>query len=276
LSGKSATPKMKKTYIALLTIGTTALTLNTHANVLFEEGFNYTPGSDLGGSVNPGSGYAWESGNSGLTIGSGNLTYSGLQNIAGNELSVAWGSSGSATNGFANVTSGSVYYSFLLDVTTLPGANDYLTALNPGNGAKPAPNGSTDAIDAYIYSNGDIGLRTAGDAAVTDSTALTLDTTYLVVLEYNFTTTTASLYLDPTIGDAQPGATLSLTGNGSVTSISDVGFKSQATTGDFTVGNLIVGTDWSDVTPEATPEPSPLALAGLGLAAFGFISRMRR
>jgi hypothetical protein len=248
---------------------------HARASLLFSDNFNYpTPGS-LGGNVNPGSGDAWESGNSGLTITSGNLTYPSLENSGGNTLSVAWGSSGSATNGFANVTSGSVYYSFLLDMTTLPGANDYLTALNPGNGAHPSPNGSTDAIDAYIFSNGDIGLRTAGESMISGAT-LSLNTTYLVVLEYNFSTATASLYLDPTIGDGQPAASLTLAGNDSVTSISDVGFKSQATTGDFLVGNVLIGTTWQDVTPEATPEPSTLALAGLGMIGFGFVRRMRR
>jgi hypothetical protein len=96
----------------------------------------------------------------------------------------------------------------------------------------------------------------------------------MVVLEYNFATTTASLFLDPTLGASQPTATLTLAGSGSVTAIDNVGFKAQATTGDFLVDNLIVGTTWADVTPVATPEPSTFALAGLGL--LGLVTRFRR
>ena len=266
---------MKANYIARFAIATGVIFSGVHANatLLFQEGFDYTSGS-LGGNVNPGSGLAWEPGNSGLTIGSSSLSYSGLQTLSGNELSVAWGSSGSATNSFSNVTSGQIYYSFLLNVTTVAGANDYLTALNPG---AAAPGGSSDAIDCYLYSNGKLGLRTAGESTVTTSTALSLDTTYMVVLEYNFATTTASLYLDPTIGDSQPTATLTLAGSGTVSSIDDVGFKSQSTTGDFDVGNLLIGTTWADVTPEAdaTPEPGTLSLLGAGAGLLTLIQCRR-
>ena len=249
-------------------------TQNASADVLFSDGFNYTAPGTLGGKVNPGSGYTWGSGNSGMTIANANLTYPGLQDLGGNELSIAWGSSGSITNGYANVTSGQIYYSFLLDVTTYSGGNNYLTALNPGT---TTPGGSGDAINAYMYSNGDIGLRTAGKSTATYSTALSLNTTYLVVLEYDFSTTNASLYLDPTPGDSQPTPTVSIAGSGTVTSIDNLGFKSQSATGDFLIDNVIIGTSWADVTPLAvTPEPSTLALVGLGALGLGALRRMRR
>jgi hypothetical protein len=244
---------------------------NVQATVLFQEGFNYTAGSSLGGSVNPGNSTAWNGGNAGLNIGSGNLTYPNLPDQGGNDLSISNATAGTSINTFANTTSGQIYYSFLLDVTTVDGANDYITALNPGS---TVPGGGTDAINCYLYSNGKIGLRTAGEATVTSASALSLNTTYMVVLEYNFATTTASLFLDPTLGASQPTATLTLAGSGSVTAIDNVGFKAQATTGDFLVDNLIVGTTWADVTPVATPEPSTFALAGLGL--LGLVTRFRR
>lgn len=59
-----------------------------------------------------------------------------------------------------------------------------------------------------------------------------------------------------------------------MTAIDDVGFKAQATTGDFLVDNLLIGTTWADVTP--VPEPSTLALAGLGMLGLAFARRMRR
>jgi hypothetical protein len=128
-------------------------------------------------------------------------------------------------------------------------------------------------------SAGDIGLRTDGISAihVANAQAMALNTTYLVVVQYDFATTTANLWLDPIIGGSAPTPSLTLAGNGSVTAIDDVGFKSQATTGDFNIANLLVGTTWASVTPEvtATPEPSTFALASLGLA-LPLLARFRR
>jgi hypothetical protein len=106
-----------------------------------------------------------------------------------------------------------------------------------------------------------------------------LDTTYLVVAEYTFGGLgSASLYLDPVAGAGQPTAAVTLAGNGTVTSIADVGFKAQTTptTGTSLIDNLIIGTTWADVTPTASPEPSTLALAGLGLLAAAGVRRLRR
>ena len=74
-----------------------------------------------------------------------------------------WGvSAGSVINTYANQTSGSIYYSFLLNTTTAPSASQYLTSLNPGTGA---PNGSSDAlqIDAAPNAGGyQVGIADGG------------------------------------------------------------------------------------------------------------------
>lgn len=259
----------------LLVIGASCfLFQSVQASTLFTEGFDYSTPGNLGGNVNPGSGYTWGPGNNNLTIGSGNLTYPGIADLGGNELSVNWGSAGSVTNGFANVTSGTIFYSFLLDVTTAPSGNNYLTSLNPGTST---PNGSSDALTMYfatITGGGGyrLGVRTAGASTVNtpSGSPFSLGTTYLVVLEYDFSSSIASLYLNPTPGDPMPAATVFATGNGSVTGIDDVGFKSQSGTGAMLVDNLRIGTTWNDVVPE------PTSIALFGLAAVGLIVRHRR
>ena len=250
---------------------------NAQADLLFSDGFNYNTGA-LGGNVNPGTGNTWGPGGANLTIASGNLTYSGLQDQGGNELSVVNGAAGTATNGFAAVTSGTIYYSFLLDCTAAPGGNSYLTSLNPGTSV---PNGGSDALSVYIYSNTTgyrLGLRTGGASTVTTSSSspLSVGTTYFVVAEYDFGATLASLWLDPTAGAAQPTATLTLAPTTAPTSIDNVGFKSQSTAGaSYLVDNLYIGTTWEDVTP-AVPEPSTFVLGGLGMLGLAFIRRFRR
>jgi hypothetical protein len=48
--------------------------------------------------------------------------------------------------------------------------------------------------------------------------------------------------------------------------VDDIGFKIQSTTatGNFDIGNVLVATDWADVTPAAVPEPNTFALLGAG------------
>src|ERR1700689_1011804 len=67
------------------------------ANVLFSEGFNYTSGADLGGQINPDNSTAWSGGNPVLAIGSGNLTYPGLQDLGGNDFTYPSGTSSSTS-----------------------------------------------------------------------------------------------------------------------------------------------------------------------------------
>ena len=260
-----------KNYVGCLLVGSLSCLLlqSAHATLLFSEPFGQTPGA-LGGAVNTGNSTAWAGGNNGLNIVSGNLTYSGLADQGGNELSITNGSAGSSINTFANQTTGQVYYSFLFDPIVVDGGNNYFTALNPGTSA---PNGGSDAIDAYSYPSGKIYLR-ANPASATAGTgaALTIGTTYLIVEEIDLDAKTASLWIDPTPGAGAPTATATLSGI-TATAVDDIGFKAATGTGSYLVDNLLIGTTWADVTPAAVPEPSTVTLA---LAGLGFMLGMLR
>ncbi len=249
---------------------------SAHAQLLFSEAFNYTSGSDLGGNLNPSSGNTWSGANADLAIGSTQLTYPGLQEAAGNDLidlNNGSGANSTYNNYTTAVTSGSTYYSFLINCTTLPTGNSYLTSLNP---AGTAPNGNGDDLAIYVGTLGSgwkIGVRTGNKAsgAIYDTAdTLATGTTYFVVAELTLgSTSVANLYLDPLPGGSQPGtpsATQSTTE--ALTSVGDVGFKSNSGTtvgGVEDFGDLLIAQDWADVTPAAVPEPDTLALLGGGM-----------
>ncbi len=248
-----------------------------YASVLFQDGFDYTSGGILGGNG------GWSgSSSTAFTIGSANLTYPNLTDLGGNDVGVTSGSSTSITNIFdAGISSGSVYFSFLISSTTLPtSGNAYLVSLNP---ATAKPNGGSDALAVYSEFNGagySLGIRTSGGgSAVFDSAdVLSANTTYLAVVQYDMSisgSATANLYLNPVPGGSQPGIAAATVTTATPLSIGDVGIKAQSATtfGNYTLDNFIIGTTWDDVVAPI-PEPTTLALAGLGL--LGLALRLRR
>jgi hypothetical protein len=259
----------------LLVVGVSCLLISSaQATLLFSEGFDYTSGTGLSGSG------PWSSGgnSAALAIGAGNLTYPGLLDLGGNELIINNGTATSSVATFTSQTSGKVYYSFLFNAAAVNSANSYFTAMNNAStGSSGAPNGSSDVIDAYYYTNGKMYLRAnALSATAGTGTALTLNQTYLIVEMYDIDNKTASLWINPTPGDPEPATTAFLSGT-TGTSIDRVGFKAQSSAGGpYTIDTLRVGTTWEDVTPAVVPEPSTIALAAAGIGLmFGLIRRRR-
>jgi hypothetical protein len=279
--------------LSLIAVGVTCLLFQNAQAQLLQEGFGYTVGSYLGNDS------PWQGDvTNRLSITSGNLTYSSggyqLTDLGSQQLYYNGAGVGAAfarvdTNTFSasGITSGSLYYSFLIECTTLSGGNNYITSITPGN----APSGNSDPLTIYAGTTGTgwkIGLRHSGvtTGATYAGTTLALNTIYLVVAQYQFVAGSANdivnLYLNPVPGGTQPVTPDASQSTGTApvdaTSLNDIAFRIGQTTtgGNYIIDNLLVGTSWGDVTP-VVPEPASMALLGFGLLgmAMGY-RRMRR
>lgn len=109
---------------------------SAQATLWMSDGFGYTAGGNLAASGNS----PWTSSSGQIQVAAGSLTLttpSGFADVSGNNkvntLGTGGGSSYAPFNGGTAITSGSVYYSFLMQVTTLPGSSAvYVTGLLDG------------------------------------------------------------------------------------------------------------------------------------------------
>jgi pectate lyase len=224
------------------------------AALLIEDAItNAAAGSNLG-SVAP-----WSNSSSQVKVAGGNLTFAGLLSPTntGNLANLLGTAGGSSARSFAAspVTSGSVYFSFLIQTVGAPGTSGYLTGLLPGGTTSPA--GSSDALAVYFSASGNgylLGIhKGSGGSTVNAATVLTTNVTQFVVVKYTFGAgtgdDTVSLYLNPVPGSAEPVADASQAGGTDAASLQNIYLKSSSGYGAWNFDTLRVGTTWADVTP---------------------------
>ena len=230
---------------------------NANAQLLFYDGLNYTVGQGLETQS------GWTSVNSGdaLTVSAGRLSNANLPASVGNKV-IFDGTGIDAARVFAQQTSGTVYFSFLLNVTALGSLNaggGYFTAFNEGTGTNY---GGTVwlRLDGAGY---DIGLERRTDEAIPVWTSGTtpLNTTVLVVVSYQIVSGTLNdvvkLWVNPVTGGTEPTQTLTVTGGASNPDLANVNRillrQDSATETPFIqMDEFRVGTTWASVTPAGT------------------------
>jgi hypothetical protein len=260
---------------------------------------SYTEAERLGGTSSVGT---WAIGNSPGTgsaeiHASAALTYPGL-NPPGNAsgkgiLSTGIPSSGrdrgvsivpTETLGATNPT---LYASFLMNIQAAPVTNSRLLA---GFRSDPGSGGFTPRLGVTLTPNLELALNhnsltpTSGN-----SSALSLNTTYLVVMGINWNggnlnDDEVSLWINPTSlgGPTPPAADLTSSLGGDGLANPDFGgfyfilrsVAAQNGGGTYFFDEARVGRSWADVTPSAAiPEPASLFL--LGIAGLAFLLRRR-
>ena len=221
---------------------------------------NAAVGSNLGSAA------PWSASSSQVKVASGNLTYPGLLDLtpAGNMAGIAGTGGGSSYRAFwsSAVSSGVVFYSFLVQCTSLPTSGDkYLTGLLPSGNT--SPQGSSDALAVYAKISGtgyQLAIRKSGASTTYASTVLALNTTNFIVVGYAFGASgggaVVRLYINPTPGaglPATPDATV--TGGTDAPNLQNVYLKSSSGYGTWNFDTLRVGPSWADVTPSSAGPP---------------------
>lgn len=230
------------------------------------DGINYTVGQALQTQT------GWTLLNSGdnILIESGSLNFTGLLASTGEKFSFD-GSGIDAAKQFTQQTSGTVYFSFLINITSLGSLN------TTGGYFAGFTEGTTSTFGASVWAKADgsggymLGINPRTTAANTQwSSSLSLNTTYFVVIAYQMVSGTTNdivkLWLNPTPGTVEPAATLSAT-NG-LTDLANVNriFLRQdgATATPFIqMDELRVSTVWADVTPAPDTQAPSLVPASL-------------
>jgi hypothetical protein len=220
----------------------------------YQESFPYT----VGGSLN--AEQKWSLVNSGdnITIAAGNLSYTGITS-SGNSITFV-GTGGESRSLFTSTNSGYIYASFIVTASDLANvttdlANTYFALFTDAAGA------STNAR-IWIRKNGNqyqYGLGT-GTAPTDWSTALfnPNDIQY-IVLSYDFTGNTLSLFINPTIGGSA-APTVSVTPTAPFANLGGFMFRQDSAT---TTPTIIADELRIDATPNFTLGTSSNEITGL-------------
>jgi Secretion system C-terminal sorting domain len=237
----------------------------------YVESFNYAEAANLGASPK------WTNVNSGdniITTGDGSLSYPGFT-TSGNR--VLLGADG--IDCFSPITSnasGTIYYSYLLNVNSMAGVTNADGGYISGFGNGTTTLGATLWTKRVDDTNFNIGLevRTANAANTTyTSASYATGTTYFIVVGYTFgdpataSDDTVNLWVNPVVNAAQTAATLTDSHTGTDLTAIDAFFLRQDSTTEtpsLLIDELRIGTTWADVT-NGTLSVSQNEIAGLNV-----------
>jgi len=203
-------------------------------------------------------------------VGASGLTYSGTRaiypSVSGLD-GVTQGNGEDINRTFFTQTSGSVYCSFLMNVTSSPSANsDYVFHFGT-NLWTGSYYGRVFIQKDASTTNFRMGLsKNASAASSYTGYTYTPGTTYLVVVKYSFvagvTNDEAKLFINPAFPGAEPTADLTVS-SGETTAdafnIGGFGIRQTVDTPIVHIDGIRVGTNWTDIFPVAITPDTPVA-----------------
>jgi len=187
-------------------------------------------------------------------ISSPGSTYSSyIGSGIGNAASTG-GTSDDVNRAFTSSNSGSLYLSFMYTPTTASTTTDYPVMLATTSGASV----TSFFAKLYVQKDGSNNLRfgitkTTAASAVYTGYSYSLNTTYLIIIRYDFVSGTtndiAYLFVNPVIGGTEPTATVTCTTDAAAdpAQLTSVCLRQSATTAAAVYDGFRVGRTWGDV-----------------------------
>jgi beta-lactamase superfamily II metal-dependent hydrolase len=214
------------------------------AAVVLEENFDYPAGALLtanGWIAHSGAG------TQPITVSSPGLSYTGYPSSGIGNAALVDNNGEDDHRSITPQSSGTLYYGFLLRAVTP--TLGYFTHLHQSSTifagrvfAQPAAGGMN------------IGISNTATAPTFPETVYALNTTHLIVVKFDFATGMADLFVNPSVGGVEPSPIqTSLTAAAGFT-VNAVSLRQYATSQNFVVDGIRVGTTWTDVVGN-TPNP---------------------
>ena len=249
---------MKKITLLLSFI---ACVVFAQAQLLLNENFNYAVNTDL---LNKGN---WlvtgtNTASPNIQVTPSTITYSGYVNSGvGQEVILTNGQDLNCD--FTAQTSGTVYVSFLVNVTAAPAAGDYFLHVGPTDMAGNAYIGRTFVkTDAGKIAFGI--LQASGGTATYTTSTYDLNTTYLVILKHDVTGKTSSIIVNPSMTTESTTDWISNnTGTNATANIGSVGLRQPSASANMNLklDGIRVATSYSALFSTSTGIFSPKAEA---------------
>jgi hypothetical protein len=192
-----------------------------------------------------------------MTIASPGLSYSGyLSSGVGNATSPS-GNSEDVNKAFTSTNSGSLYCSFMVSTGTTVNTTDYCLHFCQTSGASAANFFARFFIQKDASNNVRFGISKGTEAAVNTPYSYALNTTYLIVIKYNFvagaTNDGVVMFVNPVPGGTEPVSPdlTTVTTGTDATALTAIAIRQFATTTLARFDGIRVGTTWAAVTPSS-------------------------
>lgn len=246
--------------------------------LLLDENFSYTSGTLL--SANGWTAHSGAGTNSVTVVSPLPVTYPGYSSSGiGNEVSLT--TTGEDVNiGYTSTTTGSIYASVLVNVTSAGLTGDYFFHLSPTSGATTGAFSGRVFVKRDASNNLAFGVSKGSTSTISYSTfTYSLNTTYLIVLKYTFnsgstTDDVASLFINPTLNSSEPLPLLTSTdASTDAAALAAVELRqgTAANAPALKLDGIRVATTWADIVGPIVPTiiSAPTSLTGFSYAGSG-------
>lgn len=209
------------------------------------------------------------------------LSFPGLAASSGNRTSMIAGNTEDVNFPLTSTLTGTVYYSALIKVLDDTQLNLNSATGDYGLALTSVASATTTSFQARVYfKKGSVASTfnvavlngPGGTAAPTyHTTDLSINVTYLLVVKYDFTTNTASLFVNPVPGATEPTATVTNATGTTAAPAQIAGFVIRqggsitAGSGNIEIDEIRVADNWAAVTPSGTASTNQNSISGLSV-----------